>query len=199
MITRSHAGIYKPRIPFSLSFNTHANIEPQTLAQASKDPRWVQAMNEEYDTLMRETHGHSLTHHKIVMLLIANGFPYSNSILTVVWVATNSPCHEEISLNTWIELFPDSFSSYKKQPTIQVVLSFIMNRLYDNLMSQMPFSMVNYKKPFSYNNNLASLNLLDLMLYVSSIKLSMALNKPRKLGSQCCLIISLTMGLSKVQ
>lgn len=52
MITRSQAGILKPRIPLSLIAYTGSSFEPHTFAQASKYPTWVDAMKQEYQALM---------------------------------------------------------------------------------------------------------------------------------------------------
>lgn len=67
MITRSKDGTRKPKIlysskhslPRALMTQTLTSIpEPTTLKQASRDPRWVQAMKDEYTALL---HNHTWT------------------------------------------------------------------------------------------------------------------------------------------
>lgn len=59
MITRSRAGIYKPRVPFSLHTTPTASVDPTTVEphnfqQASKCREWSQAMNDEYSAPMHQ-------------------------------------------------------------------------------------------------------------------------------------------------
>ncbi|KAE8732996.1 hypothetical protein F3Y22_tig00001644pilonHSYRG00157 [Hibiscus syriacus] len=59
MTTRSKNNIHKPltKINVSVIISQPSNIEPHTVSQALKYPKWRQAMNDEFDALARKKHG----------------------------------------------------------------------------------------------------------------------------------------------
>ena len=52
MITCSKGGIFKPKVLLS-TISTQPIVEPADIHEPLADPKWVQAMNEEYSALMR--------------------------------------------------------------------------------------------------------------------------------------------------
>lgn len=51
MITRSRNGIYKPEVYAVTAFDTPT--EPHSVKEALMDPKWKEAMNDEYQALLR--------------------------------------------------------------------------------------------------------------------------------------------------
>ena len=54
MTTRAKNNIHKPiqKLNLTATINLNHQPEPHTVTQALKDPKWHQAMSEDYDTLM---------------------------------------------------------------------------------------------------------------------------------------------------
>lgn len=55
MVTRSKAGIHKPKLPYVGMVNTEANsaVEPSNVKEALQSNIWKKAMEEEFNALMK--------------------------------------------------------------------------------------------------------------------------------------------------
>ncbi|KAL2492715.1 cysteine-rich RLK (RECEPTOR-like protein kinase) 8 [Abeliophyllum distichum] len=108
MTTRAKNNIHKPRPKMNLTavLSQPSDIEPHTVNQALKDPKWRQAMNDEFDALVRNGTWELVPSTSLYKArLVAKGF------------------HQRPGVD-----YHDTFSPVVKSTTIRLVLSLAVSR-----------------------------------------------------------------------
>ena len=132
MATRSKNNIIKPKtftdgticypIPHALLFYGVSSFEATCYSFAIKDPKWCEAMNLEFDALLKIRHGLLFLLGLLAMLLVVNGF-FESSVMPMVQLRdTKLALLQKVFINN-LELILARFSVLLLNPLQYVLFS----------------------------------------------------------------------------
>lgn len=96
MVTRGKSSIFKPKV---LTISLSEDLEPSTITTTLSNPKWKQAMKEEFNALIKNNTWNLVSPPQIENLLVANGFFKLKEMLMVLWLATRQDLWPKVTIN----------------------------------------------------------------------------------------------------